>query len=137
MQVTRLSDYAIRAVLHLSQNEGRVVGVPDIVKEQGIPKPFASKILQRLAKAGIVRSVQGVRGGYVLARKASEITLLDVYEAASGPLCLNVCVDRSRGCDRSNECPAHPVWSKLTSQLRQSMRQWTIKKVLDSCGRDK
>ena len=136
MQVTRLSDYAVRAVLHLSMNEGRVVGVPEIVKDQDIPKPFAAKILQLLAKAGIVRSVQGARGGYTLARKPSEITLLDVYEAASGPLCLNICVEHTKGCERSGHCPAHPVWSKLTSQLRQSMRQWTFKRILDAYGRE-
>ena len=138
MQVTRLSDYTIRAVLHLSLNEGRVVGVPEIVKEQDIPKPFASKILQKLARAGIVRSVQGAHGGYILARKPSEITILDAYEAASGPLCLNICVeDSKKGCERSEQCPAHPVWGKLTSQLRQSMRQWTFKRVLDTYARDK
>lgn len=132
MQVTRLADYAVRSVLHLTLNEGRVVGVPEIVKEMDIPKPFAAKILQTLAKAGIVRSVQGARGGYMLARKPGEITLLDVYEAASGPLCLNVCLDQAKGCERSPICPAHPVWDTLTAQLKANMKKWDFEKIIRS-----
>lgn len=134
MQVTRLSDYAVRCVLHLALNGGRVAGVPEIVREQDIPKPFAAKILQKLLKAGIVRSVQGARGGYALNLPPSEITLLDVYTAASGPLCLNLCADPSKGCGRSGFCPAHPVWEELTSQLRHDMGQWDFERIIRTYG---
>ncbi|WP_333652544.1 RrF2 family transcriptional regulator [Dissulfurispira sp.] len=68
MEITRETDYAIRCVLHLSEAPNNVIMVDEIVKAKSIPKGFLSKILQKLAKANIVKSYRGVRGGFQIAK---------------------------------------------------------------------
>jgi Rrf2 family protein len=130
MQVTKEADYAVRCVLHLASRHGSPVPVGEIERAQDVPRQFAAKILQKLARAGLVRSVRGVNGGFRLTRAPRDITLLDVYEAASGPLCLNVCVANKKSCDRSGTCPVHPVWIALSRELAQSMSAWSFEDLL-------
>lgn len=132
MQITKETDYAIRCVLYLSSNTGRPVPVTEIMRAQDVPWSFASKILQKLSKAGLVRSSRGASGGYLLTRDPEDITLLDVYEASSGPLALNVCVINERTCTRSGTCPVHPVWLELTEDLSRKMKYWDFKRLLRS-----
>lgn len=132
MQITKETDYAIRCVLYLSSNTGRAVSVAEIIKAQDVPRSFAAKILQKLSKAGLVRSNRGVNGGYLLTRDPGDITLLDVYEAASGPLALNVCVVNKKTCSRSGTCPVHPVWLRLSEDLAGKMKAWSFQRLLRS-----
>lgn len=129
MQITREADYSVRCVMHLSLNQGRPIAVGEIVEAQGVPKSFAAKILQKLVKAGIVKSLKGARGGFLLAREPEEISLLDVYEAASGPLSLNVCVNNPKSCERSGKCQIHPVWIELSEEVKKKLSTWNFKKL--------
>ena len=94
--ITRKTDYAIRCVLHLAEAGKDVLMVNEIAKEQDIPKSFLAKILQKLAKAGIVESLRGVKGGFRLAKKPEDISLLDVVELMEGPVAMNVCAADKR-----------------------------------------
>lgn len=132
MQATRKADYAIRCVLYLSSNTGRAVSVGEIENSQDVPRQFAAKILQKLAKAGIVKSTRGANGGFMLAKAPEDISLLDVYEASSGPLALNICAANKKNCDRSGQCPVHPVWVELTEDLSAKMRSWDFARLLRS-----
>ncbi|MFA5354936.1 MAG: Rrf2 family transcriptional regulator, partial [Thermodesulfovibrionales bacterium] len=104
MQITRETDYAVRCVTYLVLKQDQVVMVDEIASENLIPKSFLSKILQKLVKAGIVKSYRGVKGGFQLAREPKKISLLDVVEATEGPLSLNQCVIDENRCCRSNSC---------------------------------
>jgi Rrf2 family protein len=130
MQVTKEADYAVRCVLHLASMHGSPVPVGEIERAQDVPRQFAAKILQKLARAGLVKSVRGVNGGFMLTRAPKDISLLDVYEASSGPLCLNICVANKKSCDRSGSCPVHPVWVELSAELRASMGEWDFERLL-------
>jgi len=130
MQITKEADYAIRCMMHLASKPGSAVPVGEIERAQDVPRQFAAKILQKLARAGLVESVRGVNGGFKLMRPPSKISLLDVYEASSGPLALNVCVANKKSCDRSGICPAHAVWTELTQDLAAKMRSWSLAKLL-------
>jgi len=70
MQIKRETDYAIRCVYYLAGTEQDVVMMDEIAAEMEIPKSFAAKILQKLVRAGIVSSFQGIKGGFRLARAA-------------------------------------------------------------------
>ncbi len=134
MHITREADYAVRCVLHLASNTGRAVSVGEVAKRKDVPRQFAAKILQKLTKAGIVRPRRGAGGGYTLARDPQDITLLDVYETASGPLALNICAANEKNCDRSPTCPVHPVWVGLTEELAARMKSWDFRRLLSSGG---
>lgn len=117
MQIKRETDYAVRCVFYLSGREHDVVMVDEIATEMDIPKSFAAKILQKLVRAGIVSSFQGVRGGFQLARPAEEITLYDVIRVIEGPISLNICTENAAACDLSRACKVHPFWVQVRQQV--------------------
>ena len=85
MVITRATEYAVRTVVFLAQQpKDEVVLKKDICSTQDITPAFLTKILQPLIKAGIVSSQRGVGGGFLLAKDAAEISLLDVLQAEEG-----------------------------------------------------
>jgi Rrf2 family protein len=122
MEITRATEYAVRCVLHLALERGdRVVPRREIAAAREIPEQFLGKIAQRLARAGIIRILQGSRGGYQLALPADRISLLAVVEAAEGDLGLNTCVMHAKACSRTCVCAAHRVWAEARRQLRATL----------------
>ncbi len=121
MEITREVDYAIRCILALSSSPEQIKGAPLIAEEMGLPVPFVSKILQRLSKKGLVIPIRGVKGGFKLARKPKDISLLDVIEAISGPIAVNVCVIDSKSCNRIKRCSIHPVWVRIQKNIRKEL----------------
>jgi Rrf2 family protein len=83
-------EYGLHCLLYLAgSNSGTTAGVPgasvrDLAEMQGVPADYAAKLFTRLAKAGIVESTEGIRGGFALARPAAEITVQDVVDAIDG-----------------------------------------------------
>ena len=87
LQVSRKVDYALRAVIHLANEEAndRACSVAEIAARERIPRQFLEKIVQQLIHTGLVRSRRGPHGGYVLGRPAEQMTFRDVIEAVEGP----------------------------------------------------
>lgn len=118
MKLTRGGEYGIRGVLYLAQqNNGKVNMLSAIAKAQEVPPRFLAKIFQALAKAGIVKSHRGAKGGFSLARSADEITIKDVIEAIEGPIYLNVCLMGPGECSRDKICPMHKVWEEAQDKM--------------------
>jgi Rrf2 family protein len=118
MKLTRGGEYGIRGVLYLAQqNDGKVSMLSAIAKAQDVPPRFLAKIFQALAKAGIVKSHRGAKGGFSLARSAGEITIKDVIEAIEGPIYLNVCLVAPGECSRDKFCPMHSVWEEAQEKM--------------------
>lgn len=87
MKLTRASFYALNALVHLAeQGEGKPLASHQAAKARAIPERFLLKVLKPLVDAGILRSVKGPNGGYVLLKPANKITLLEVIEAVDGPI---------------------------------------------------
>src|SRR3989475_7436830 len=93
MQVSRKIDYALRAVIHLANEEAsaRACSVGEIAERERVPRQFLEKIVQELIHKGLVRSHRGPQGGYVLDRPAEPVTFRDVTAAVEGPISPTVC----------------------------------------------
>jgi Rrf2 family protein len=102
----------VRCVLFLSKEPDRIISANEIAKAMYIPKSFLAKMLQRLSRKSIVKSTQGVRGGFQLARRPGKIDLLEVIEAMQGPSAANACAIDRKVCNLSKRCVVHPVWVK-------------------------
>ncbi len=113
MQLTRQADYAVRVVLDLSGDPTRQSRITDISRRQRIPPAFLRKIVQILARTGLIHTVRGADGGVRLARDPAAITLRQVIEAVEGPMRLNRCLIRPRECPLDQICPMHPVWRHI------------------------
>lgn len=126
MHITRETDYAVRCVLYLAGASDSVSVVDDIAREMDIPKSFLAKILQKLAKAGIVKSIRGVKGGFRLSQKPERINLLRIIETTQGQLSLNVCVLDKKSCSRSSTCSVHPVWVRIQDIIEKELKRHTF-----------
>jgi Rrf2 family protein len=119
LKLVRADDYAIRAMIHLAcLPEGGTALRSEIAEAQKIPGSFMAKILRRLVRARLLDSARGVKGGFCLARPASEINMLEIVEAIEGPLSLARCVPDPRGCEWTGECPAAAVWARVQMSVR-------------------
>ena len=123
MRISRETDYAIRCMLHLCADAGKVSMVDEIAQARDVPKSFLAKILQKLKRAKLVESFRGVKGGFRLARDPSGISLLDVIEAIQGDVGVNVCAVDELACDRSAECVVHPIWKKMSSKIKVLLKE--------------
>jgi len=127
MEITRAAEYAIRGVLDLcSQPTGSVSLLSEISERQEIPPSFLSKILQKLAKDGIVSSSRGAGGGFSIGKDPHEITLLDVLEAVEGQISLNVCLSNGEVCKNRPTCAVHIVWREAQEQMVSLLRDRTF-----------
>ena len=111
MQLTRAADYGVRVMIQLAvpAADGRV-SLPALAEATGAPESFLSKVLQALARAGLISSRRGQAGGFRISPRGRVASMLEVIEAIDGAICLNVCMVPGRSCSRKCRCPAHPVW---------------------------
>ncbi len=127
MQLTRGVDYALRGLVYLAQQgQTKLVMANEIAASEGIPEYFFSKIFQNLAKSGIVNSFRGSNGGFVLARSAKDITILEVVEAIDGPMALNKCVDTPGVCEKSGSCALQQYWKEAQVALVSVLGKYTL-----------
>ena len=131
MQITRQTDYAVRAVLHLSRIGGNQrAATSAVAQEQKIPPSFLAKIISQLSIAGLLHTSRGARGGVTLAREPKEITLLEVVEAIDGPIQLNECVGENSSCAFDHECPLRPVWCDAQDELVNRLRNTNFEQLM-------
>jgi Rrf2 family protein len=116
MLVTKEADYALRCVLEVAHH-GRV-SAARVAEIQGISPAFLGKIVQSLARAGILSTRRGVGGGVALAVPLESLTMLRVIEAVEGPLCINDCVAEPPRCTHVDGCPIYPYLQQAQGALR-------------------
>jgi Rrf2 family protein len=131
-----MGEYAIRGMVYLAIfREQKVVLLKELCTAQDTPKAFMIKIFQQLSKKGLVKSVRGSKGGYILAKPANRITLREIIEGVEGPIFLNRCLIRKMTCDRSDACPVYPIWKKAQGQLMEVLDGCTLAEIADHAAR--
>jgi Rrf2 family protein len=123
MRLSRKSDYALRAVRHLSGlPKGTLGSINSISEAESVPREFLAKILKDLTRSGILLSFQGVKGGYSMANEPKTVNFLDVIEAIDGPLHLNLCTEDGRcRCDNYKKCDLRVFWLAQETSFRKAL----------------
>ncbi len=138
MQLTRAADYAVRVIIHLaSKPEGTVVPKAMLARAAEAPDSFLSKILQSLARAGLIKARRGVDGGFSLLPLGAQASLLDIVEVMDGPIALNVCVTSGQSCHRHAECAAHQVWLKAQEAMLSVLREARVSEMVHHLESDR
>lgn len=118
--LSKKADYGLIALKHLARHTDESVSAREIASEYRIPAELLAKIMQRLARKGLVVSQHGTRGGYVLGRDPSRISIVDVVEALDGPIGITPC-ERGSSCDQLEKCsvkdPLMAVRAKMVRVL--------------------
>jgi Rrf2 family protein len=122
MRFSKTVDYMVRCVLFLAQGEpGAVTDRHRIVAATGVPDLYFRKIVQQLSRAGVIRTTRGPRGGYALATRPEDLTLLRVVEVGNGGICMNDCAVNPGACGRSGTCTVHRVWEDVRRTVRDAL----------------
>lgn len=118
MIYSRSSEYAIRAFVHLAQiSDGRYVMVKNIADQEEIPSHFLAKILQQLARKGLLRSSKGPTGGFTLRQPPEDITLYSIVEALDGMSDYHKCISGLAECNDNAPCGMHDSWKDLRLRI--------------------
>lgn len=115
MEVKRRTDYAIRMMTRLATDPGSPLSVKVLSDADDVPYQFARAIQRDLADAGLVKVIRGARGGAILAKSTSEITLLDIVKSTQGKPECSPCTREADWCPRRGTCPIHDIWRELDS----------------------
>jgi len=137
--ITTSVEYGIHCLLWLVGNNGHPISSRDLAELQGVSSSFLAKIFPKLEKAGIVRAAEGVRGGYLLARRADAISFLDVVDAIEGKKPLFDCQEIRGRCAvfggnppdwvSSGTCAIHAVMIQAEKAMREVLASQTLESV--------
>ena len=130
LELTRRSEYAIRACLRLA-TANRPVTSHAIAVATDVPERFLARVLLDLVRAGLLDARLGRSGGYRLARPPRELTLLELVEAIEGPSRSTRCVLRQRTCDPGGTCVIHPIWASAQDSLIAVLAATTLADLVD------
>jgi Rrf2 family protein len=112
LRLSKKADYALMAMKHLAiRPDAASVSAREIAAQYDIPVELMAKVLQRLARRGLLASHQGTRGGYRLAKPAAVISVADIIQAIDGPLTVTACSTEDENCDQYGKCSVRdPLW---------------------------
>src|SRR3989475_5581792 len=135
MQLTKGVEYGIEGILYLARlNDGHPAMIRDISRATAIPETFLSKIFQRLATKGLIRSRRGFRGGFRLARPAERITLREIVEALQGPIEFHRGLRHLRAPGARPRCHLRRVFRKVQRKVAFILEQTTLKDIIQAAS---
>jgi len=125
MRITKAAENAVHAMAQMARGGG--VGLAaDIARALGIATTYAAKILQQLARSGLLVSRQGRGGGFSLALPPERITLRMIVEAIEGETAINECLLRSPRCPNIKRCRLHRALSEAQDRFLEVFEDWTL-----------
>lgn len=132
MSITKNTEYALRALFEITETgNGKPISRKMIAEKQNISESFLEKLFISLQRAGLISSVHGPGGGFVLGKNAGEITVWDVFSAVENKAhyyekCAAVNQDE---CERLKKCKIKHVWSKINQVLKDGMTGISLKDI--------
>jgi Rrf2 family protein len=114
LRLSKKADYALMAMKHLAIKTASApssTSAREIAEQYDIPIELMAKVLQRLARSGLLTSHQGTRGGYTLSKPMASISVADIIQAIDGPLTVTACSTQDEQCEQFTKCNIRdPLW---------------------------
>ena len=127
MKISTKGRYALRLMLGIAlRSEGEPVSLRDVAKQEGISDKYLEQIVTPLNRAGLVRSVRGAGGGYLLTRTPEEYTVGDILRVLEGDLVPVSCADAPGACSRSEFCVTQEVWARIAAAVAEVVDNITL-----------
>jgi Rrf2 family cysteine metabolism transcriptional repressor len=133
MKLSTKGKYGVRAVFEIARHYGKgPITIKEIVERQGISTSYLEQILYRLGKAGLIDSVRGPAGGYLLAREPSDLTIGDIIRTLEGPIALSHCLEpgETGECYQAEDCVARMVWTRVGAKIEEALDSITFSDLL-------
>lgn len=111
LRLSKKADYALLAMRHMAAHTRPAHSARELAETYNIPPELLAKVLQKLVRARLLHSHQGIHGGYALSRAPEAISVADVIQAVDGPLTVTACSDTDQSCDQYAKCNIRdPLW---------------------------
>ncbi|HWR88772.1 MAG TPA: Rrf2 family transcriptional regulator [Dissulfurispiraceae bacterium] len=123
--------YGVRAMFEIASGyPDQPISIRQISERQDVSVAYLEQILNKLRKAGLIRSVKGPGGGYLLNRKPEEISIASILNELEGPVAITSCLDPSEGCVRVDTCVTHLLWKALGEQIEAFLRTISLRDLV-------
>lgn len=133
LTISRKVEYGLMAVLFLAdRREGNVLSAKELAQRLQVPSEVLGKVLQALARAGIVSAAQGAHGGYQLARPIDALTLGDFIEAVDGPIRLTRCQEAAERCGQFPVCTLRDPMKGLHERLQEFLQSIPVRELAET-----
>jgi Rrf2 family transcriptional regulator, cysteine metabolism repressor len=135
MMFSTKAEYGVRVMVELARRAGEdPIPLAEIAEHDGLPLAYLEHLVARLRKAGLVDSRRGSRGGYLLARSPTEITMAEVVEALEGSIAPIECISQasdgtivcSRESDPAHVCPTKLLWTRVRVAIVHTLQETTL-----------
>ena len=133
MKISTKGRYALRMLIDLAiHREEEYISLKDIAERQNISKKYLEQIVPMLNKSSLLRTIRGNKGGYMMAKKPSEITVADVLTATEGSLAPVSCLDfEPNECPMAENCSTLYIWEGLYKNIREYLTGITIEDIVE------
>lgn len=131
MRLSSTARYGLRAMSDLcAHSHDEPVCVSDIAMRQKIPVNYLEQLFNKLRRGGLLESVRGAQGGYMLARSAEEISIADILAALGEPFIFGSC-QTEKGCENAVTCPTFNLWRKVKGSVDEILNTTTLQDITD------
>jgi FeS assembly SUF system regulator len=133
LKLNKMTDYAVVCLSVLARKPGYSMSASELSKATGLTLYTVQKLLKLLVvKSNLISAQRGAYGGYILNRKTSQISIIEIIEALDGPISLTDCVDSSENmCESSNICFLEGKWNKVNQIIRKSLNDISLYDLLN------
>ncbi|MDA8083025.1 MAG: Rrf2 family transcriptional regulator [Nitrospiraceae bacterium] len=132
LKLSTKGQYGVRAMFEIARNCGEgPVTIKEISERQDVSVAYLEQILNQLRKAGIINSVKGPGGGYVLSRPADKVSIGQILRELEGPVAITSCLDPKEGCMRVDGCVTHLLWKALGENIEAFLNSMTLRDLLE------
>jgi len=131
LRLSTKGQYGVRAMYEIARNYPNTpTTIKEISERQDVSVAYLEQILNRLRHAGLIASIKGPGGGYVLKRKPQEISIGEILKELEGPIAITNCLDPSEGCSRVDICVIHLLWRSLGEKIDEFLGTITLADLL-------
>lgn len=138
MRVSTKGRYGLRAMVDLAENEeGKAIPIRKISARQDISEQYLEQLFATLRKAGLVKSVRGAHGGYMLNHDPEDITVADILITLEGPIAPVDCVVEEDFCNYIDKCVIHGLWEELADAINSVIENMTLADLKEKAEKEK
>jgi len=131
LRLSTKGQYGVRAMFEIAKGyKSGPVTIREISMEQDVSVAYLEQILNKLRKAGLISSVKGPGGGYVLSRDPKSISIGAILRELEGPVAITSCLDPKEGCMRVDGCVTHLLWKSLGENIEAFLDNMTLGDLL-------
>ncbi len=132
LKLSTKGQYGVRAMFEIARGyPENPVTIKEISERQDVSVAYLEQILNKLRRAGLIKSVKGPGGGYLLAAEPGEISIASILKELEGPVAITSCLDPEEGCSRVEGCVTHLLWRSLGAKIEAFLETITLRNLLE------